>query len=78
MDFKNTVIIMTSNIGSQWIFELGDKEDEMREKVMDIVHKNFKPEFLNRLDEDNHLPHFKTPRYYENRGYPVQDIAQTP
>jgi ATP-dependent Clp protease ATP-binding subunit ClpB len=51
VDFKNTVIIMTSNIGSQWIFELGDKEDEMREKVMDIVHKNFKPEFLNRLDE---------------------------
>jgi ATP-dependent Clp protease ATP-binding subunit ClpB len=51
VDFKNTVIIMTSNIGSQWIFELGDKEDEMRERVMDIVHKNFKPEFLNRLDE---------------------------
>ncbi|MGB8217174.1 MAG: ATP-dependent chaperone ClpB [Candidatus Methanoperedens sp.] len=51
VDFKNTVIIMTSNIGSQWIFELGDKEDEMRKKVMDIVHKSFKPEFLNRLDE---------------------------
>ncbi|HEY9206153.1 MAG TPA: ATP-dependent chaperone ClpB [Candidatus Methanoperedens sp.] len=51
VDFKNTVIIMTSNIGSQWIFELGDREDEMREKVMEIVHKSFKPEFLNRLDE---------------------------
>ncbi|MCX9024802.1 MAG: ATP-dependent chaperone ClpB [Candidatus Methanoperedens sp.] len=51
VDFKNTVIIMTSNIGSQWIFELGDNEDEMRKKVMDIVHKSFKPEFLNRLDE---------------------------
>ncbi|NJD76370.1 MAG: ATP-dependent chaperone ClpB [Candidatus Methanoperedens sp.] len=51
VDFKNTVIIMTSNIGSQWIFELGDKEDEMRLKVMEIVHKSFKPEFLNRLDE---------------------------
>lgn len=51
VDFKNTVIIMTSNIGSQWIFELGDKEEEMREKVMEIVHQNFKPEFLNRLDE---------------------------
>ncbi len=51
VDFKNTVIIMTSNIGSQWIFELGDKEDEMRVKVMEIVHKSFKPEFLNRLDE---------------------------
>jgi ATP-dependent Clp protease ATP-binding subunit ClpB len=51
VDFKNTVIIMTSNIGSQLIFELGDREEEMREKVLDIVHKNFKPEFLNRLDE---------------------------
>ncbi len=51
VDFKNTVIIMTSNIGSQWIFELGNKEEEMREKVMEIVHQNFKPEFLNRLDE---------------------------
>lgn len=51
VDFKNTVIIMTSNIGSQWIFELGDKEEEMREKVMELVHRQFKPEFLNRLDE---------------------------
>ncbi|VVB84421.1 ATP-dependent Clp protease ATP-binding subunit ClpX [uncultured archaeon] len=51
VDFKNTVIIMTSNIGSQWIFELGDKEEEMREKVLEIVHRSFKPEFLNRLDE---------------------------
>ncbi|MDD1745109.1 MAG: ATP-dependent chaperone ClpB [Candidatus Methanoperedens sp.] len=51
VDFKNTVIIMTSNIGSQWIFELGDKEEEMRERVLEIVHQNFKPEFLNRLDE---------------------------
>ncbi len=51
VDFKNTVIIMTSNIGSQWIFELAGREDEMKEKVMDMVRKNFKPEFLNRLDD---------------------------
>ncbi|MCZ7401715.1 MAG: ATP-dependent chaperone ClpB [Candidatus Methanoperedens sp.] len=51
VDFKNTVIIMTSNIGSQWIFDLLDREDEMRKKVMEVVHKQFKPEFLNRLDE---------------------------
>ncbi|VVB50555.1 ATP-dependent Clp protease ATP-binding subunit ClpX [uncultured archaeon] len=51
VDFKNTVIIMTSNIGSQWIFELFDKEDEMRRKVMEVVRSTFKPEFLNRLDE---------------------------
>jgi ATP-dependent Clp protease ATP-binding subunit ClpB len=51
VDFKNTVIIMTSNIGSQWIFDLIDKEIEMRHKVMEVVHRQFKPEFLNRLDE---------------------------
>jgi len=51
VDFKNTVIIMTSNIGSQWIFEFGDKEEEMKKKVMELVHSQFKPEFLNRLDE---------------------------
>jgi len=51
VDFKNTVIIMTSNIGSQWIFDLWDQEDEMRHKVMEVVHRQFKPEFLNRLDE---------------------------
>jgi len=51
VDFKNTVIIMTSNIGSQWIFDLIDNEVEMRKKVMEVVHKQFKPEFLNRLDE---------------------------
>lgn len=51
VDFKNTVIIMTSNIGSQWIFELWDREDEMKKRVMEVVQNSFKPEFLNRLDE---------------------------
>jgi len=51
VDFKNTVIIMTSNIGSQLIFELQEKETQMRKKVMDVVRSHFKPEFLNRLDE---------------------------
>ncbi|HEX7627633.1 MAG TPA: ATP-dependent chaperone ClpB [Candidatus Methanoperedens sp.] len=51
VDFKNTVIIMTSNIASQWIFDLLDNEEEMRKKVMEVVRSKFKPEFLNRLDE---------------------------
>jgi ATP-dependent Clp protease ATP-binding subunit ClpB len=51
VDFKNTVIIMTSNIGSQLIFELQEKEKQMKQKVMDVVRSHFKPEFLNRLDE---------------------------
>ena len=43
---------MTSNIGSQWIVDLGEKDyEEMRRRVMDAVKAHFKPEFLNRLDE---------------------------
>jgi ATP-dependent Clp protease ATP-binding subunit ClpB len=52
VDFRNTVIIMTSNIGSQWIHELGGRDDEqMRRLVLDALHAHFRPEFLNRIDE---------------------------
>jgi len=52
VDFKNTVVIMTSNIGSQYIMDLGEKDyEEMRGRVMDAVKAHFKPEFLNRVDE---------------------------
>jgi len=52
VDFKNVVICMTSNVGSQWIFELGkEQEEEMRERVMTAVKASFKPEFLNRIDD---------------------------
>ncbi|RZN14634.1 MAG: ATP-dependent chaperone ClpB [Methanosarcinales archaeon] len=50
VDFKNTVIIMTSNVGSQWT-ELARTEEEMRSQVMEALHHAFKPEFLNRLDD---------------------------
>ncbi|NLT73022.1 MAG: ATP-dependent chaperone ClpB [Chloroflexi bacterium] len=52
VNFKNTVVIMTSNIGSQWISELGaDQEQEMRRRVMEALRQQFRPEFLNRVDE---------------------------
>jgi ATP-dependent Clp protease ATP-binding subunit ClpB len=52
VDFKNTVIIMTSNIGSQFIQEYAlTNPVQMREAVMDAVRAHFRPEFLNRLDE---------------------------
>ena len=52
VDFKNTVIIMTSNIGSQWIVDLGEKDyEEMKRRVMEAVRAHFKPEFLNRVDD---------------------------
>jgi len=52
VDFKNTVLIMTSNVGSELIRELGAKNDiEMERRVMEALHATFKPEFLNRIDE---------------------------
>jgi ATP-dependent Clp protease ATP-binding subunit ClpB len=52
VDFRNTVLIMTSNIGSQHIIELGvDEESEMRGRVTDALRGHFKPEFLNRVDD---------------------------
>jgi ATP-dependent Clp protease ATP-binding subunit ClpB len=52
VDFKNSVIIMTSNIGSQWITDLTDKDyDEMKQRVTDAVKTHFKPEFINRIDD---------------------------
>ncbi|HET8628796.1 MAG TPA: AAA family ATPase, partial [Thermomicrobiales bacterium] len=51
VDFKNTVIIMTSNIGSQYINQPGLSDDEMRARVMEALRAHFRPEFLNRVDE---------------------------
>jgi ATP-dependent Clp protease ATP-binding subunit ClpB len=52
VDFKNTVLIMTSNVGSQWIQELGGTNDsEMEKRVMEALRNTFRPEFLNRIDE---------------------------
>jgi ATP-dependent Clp protease ATP-binding subunit ClpB len=51
VDFKNTVVIMTSNVGSQWIWELAGNEEAIRTRVMESLRAQFRPEFLNRLDE---------------------------
>jgi ATP-dependent Clp protease ATP-binding subunit ClpB len=52
VDFKNTVLIMTSNLGSQIIQEYGeDKRDEMIERVNEVLRRSFRPEFLNRIDD---------------------------
>jgi len=57
VDFKNTVIIMTSNVGSQYIHEFQksmqtpEQEEEMRKHVEEELHHHFRPEFLNRIDD---------------------------
>jgi ATP-dependent Clp protease ATP-binding subunit ClpB len=51
VDFKNTVVIMTSNIGSQYIQELQNNEEEMQRRVTEAMRQHFRPEFLNRVDD---------------------------
>ena len=53
VDFKNTIIIMTSNLGADYLTALGENEDvdSVREQVMDVVKASFRPEFLNRVDD---------------------------
>lgn len=49
VDFSNTVLILTSNLGSEYLVEA--EPEKVRDKVMDVVRKSFRPEFLNRIDE---------------------------
>jgi ATP-dependent Clp protease ATP-binding subunit ClpB len=53
VDFRNTVIVMTSNLGSQMIQEMAGEEkyDAMKSAVMDVVSTHFRPEFINRVDD---------------------------
>jgi ATP-dependent Clp protease ATP-binding subunit ClpB len=53
VDFKNTLIIMTSNLGSEYLVNLGEDQDvdDVRDEVMGVVKASFRPEFLNRVDE---------------------------
>jgi ATP-dependent Clp protease ATP-binding subunit ClpB len=52
VDFKNTVIIMTSNVGSQWLQDIDSMDtDEVREKVITALRQQFRPEFINRIDD---------------------------
>jgi ATP-dependent Clp protease ATP-binding subunit ClpB len=53
VDFKNTIIVMTSNIGSQWFADTSGRDDKVRtrERVLQALREGFRPEFLNRVDE---------------------------
>ncbi|MBA3372240.1 MAG: ATP-dependent chaperone ClpB [Euzebyaceae bacterium] len=51
VDFRNTVVIMTSNLGSQWLLDPTESDEVVGERVMAAVREHFRPEFLNRLDE---------------------------
>ncbi|GBE12935.1 chaperone protein ClpB [bacterium BMS3Abin13] len=52
VDFKNTILIMTSNLGSQLIMEMGQTNpEELQRRIDELLYRQFKPEFLNRVDE---------------------------
>jgi len=51
VDFKNTINIMTSNVGGQWMQDFSIGEDERQKKTMEVLRATFKPEFLNRIDD---------------------------
>lgn len=51
VDFKNTILIMTSNLGSQFLVDMDLSPEQRHSAVMDAVHAHFKPEFINRLDD---------------------------
>jgi ATP-dependent Clp protease ATP-binding subunit ClpB len=51
VDFKNTIVIMASNTGSQWINSENLEPEEIRNRVMDTLQQQFRPEFLNRIDD---------------------------
>jgi ATP-dependent Clp protease ATP-binding subunit ClpB len=51
VNFKNTIVIMTSNLGSQWITERGLGWDDIRNRVIEVVRQHFRPELLNRIDD---------------------------
>ncbi len=51
IDFKNTIVIMTSNLGSQFIKEMGQDYERMEKEIRAILDRQFRPEFLNRVDE---------------------------
>jgi ATP-dependent Clp protease ATP-binding subunit ClpB len=51
VDFRNTILVLTSNLGSQYLMDALEKQEEKREKVLAAVRAAFRPEFLNRLDD---------------------------
>ncbi len=51
VDFKNTIVIMTSNIGSQWTQDLSLSDEERRARTLESLRSTFRPEFLNRIDD---------------------------
>ena len=71
VDFRNSVIVMTSNLGSQLIQEMAGEEnyDAMKASVMEVVGSHFRPEFINRIDDRRRVPSAGPGAYPQDRRY---------
>ena len=80
VDFRNTLIIMTSNLGSDYLANLGDNEDvdRVRDQVMDVVRAHFRPEFLNRLDDIILFHRLRREEMGSDRRDPAEAPAEAP
>mgnify|MGYP005993712597 CR=1 FL=1 len=78
VDFKNTVVIMTSNIGSDVIQKLSSEKqyELMKKQVMEEVHQYFKPEFVNRIDESVVFHSLETSQIEKIAGIQIQSLAK--
>ena len=72
VDFRNTLIIMTSNLGSEYLVNQpeGEDSDAVREQVMAVVRAHFRPEFLNRVDEIILFHRLKREQMAQDRRHP--------
>ena len=78
VDFRNTLIIMTSNLGSEYLVNQpeGEDIDAVREQVMEVVRAHFRPEFLNRVDEIILFHRLKRERDGQDRRHPAAAAAE--
>ena len=70
VDFRNTLLILTSNLGSQALMDQSQSEEQRRETVMSVVRVAFKPEFLNRLDDIVFFHALSTEQLGRHRRHP--------
>ena len=80
VDFRNTLIVMTSNLGGDFLANLGENEDvdSVRDPVMDVVRAHFRPEFLNRLDDIILFHRLKRQDMAPDRRHPAEAPAEAP
>ena len=78
VDFRNTLIIMTSNLGSEYLVNQpeGEDSDAVREQVMNVVRAHFRPEFLNRVDEIILFHRLKRDQMTRDRRHPDEAAAE--